>query len=60
MLLCHVLVWEYVGKPVIRVLGNPGLVAGEVDGDADLLGVVEDAGVGCHVYEGALGITWVA
>lgn len=41
---------------VVRVLGEPGVVGGEVDLDADALGVVEDAGVGGDVAEGAF---WV-
>lgn len=41
---------------VVRVLGEPGVVGGEVDLDADALGVVEDAGVGSDVAEGALGV----
>lgn len=36
------------------MLGEPGLVGGEVDLDADALGVVEDAGVGGDVTEGAV------
>ena len=57
-----VLVREDVGGLVVRVGGEPGLVAGEVDGDANLLGVVEHAGVGGHVEEGGLGVVvcWVA
>lgn len=34
---------------VLRVPGEPGLVGGKVDGGADALGVVEDAGVSGHV-----------
>lgn len=36
------------------MLREPGLVGGEVDLDADALGVVEDAGVGGDVTEGAV------
>lgn len=41
---------------MVRVLGEPGVVGGKVDLDADALGVVEDAGVGGDVAEGAF---WV-
>lgn len=42
------------------MLREPGLVGGEVDLDADALGVVEDAGVGGDVTEGAvLRVGWV-
>lgn len=40
-------------RDVVWVAGEPGLVGGEVDVDADALGVVEDAGVGGDVAEGA-------
>lgn len=47
-------------RRVFWVLREPGLVGGEVDLDADALGVVEDAGVGGDVTEGAvLGVGWV-
>lgn len=41
---------------MVWVLGEPGVVGGEVDLDADALGVVEDAGVGGDVTEGAFGV----
>lgn len=44
---------------MVRILGEPGLVGGEVDLDADALGVVEDAGVGGDVTEGALRVCGV-
>lgn len=42
------------------MLREPGLVGGEVDLNADALGVVEDASVGGDVTQGAvLGGGWV-
>lgn len=45
---------------VVGPLGEPSLVSGEVDGDADALGVVEDAGVSRNIARGAgLGVSRV-
>lgn len=47
---------EDIRRLAIRLLSDPGLVTGKVDGHADALGVVEDSGVDGHVGERGAGV----